>query len=142
MQQIRPSPADGRLTTSTGTPSLDGLFAGHAGLPLGHSLLIEETGTTDYASALLRCFAAEGIAQGHHVHVIGPGPGWVKELPGLVEGRGEKKGKGVAQSTEERMKIAWRYERQEGISNRGGCLSLISVILGYLAIRTHYGDFH
>lgn len=109
---IRPSPLDGRPTTSTGTPSLDAVLAGHAGLALGNSLLIEELGTTDYAGALLRYYAAEGLVQGHMVHVVGVGEQWGRELPGLVgaadthnetdSANKEKKG---------RMKIAWRYER-------------------------------
>lgn len=67
---LRPSPLDGRLTTSTGTHSLDSLLAGHAGLALGTSLLIEEHGTTDFAGYLARYFAAEGVVQGHQVHVL------------------------------------------------------------------------
>ena len=55
---VRPSPHDSRPITSTGTPSLDNLLAGHAGLPLGTSLLIEEHGTTDFSGVLLRYYAA------------------------------------------------------------------------------------
>lgn len=120
---LRPSPLDGRATTSTGTPTLDGLLAGHAGLPTGTSILIEENGTTDYAGALLRYYAAEGLVQGHHVHVMGVPEQWGRELPGLVEGK--EKEKHVSTSTE-RMKIAWRYERlgQPGTDpmSRGGPL--------------------
>lgn len=118
---VRPSPIDGRLTTSTGTASLDGLLAGHAGLALGCSILIEESGTTDYAGALLRFFAAEGLVQGHYVHVIGLPENWGRELPGVV-GDAENKDKPVQRS--EKMKIAWRYESLgqfgSGASARGG----------------------
>ena len=108
---VRPSPLDGRLTTSTGTRSLDTLLAGHAGLPLGTSVLIEESGTTDFSGALLRYFAAEGVVQGHVVHVLGVGDAWARELPGI---QAEKKSS--EKSTEQKiqgdkMKIAWRYER-------------------------------
>ena len=118
---LRPSPIDGRPTTSTGTPTLDSLLAGHAGLPMGTSILIGENGTTDYAGALLRYYAAEGLVQGHQVHVIGVPDQWGRELPGLVAGKQrEDQPSGVA----EKMKIAWRYERlgQLGIgtSTRGG----------------------
>ncbi|RPB22432.1 PAXNEB-domain-containing protein [Terfezia boudieri ATCC MYA-4762] len=92
---VRPSPVSGHPTTSTGTPSLDALLSGHAGLPLGSSVVIEESGTTDFGGALLRYYAAEGVVHGHHVVVVGMGEGIV---PG---GRKER----------ERMKIAWRYER-------------------------------
>ncbi|KAJ4318134.1 Elongator subunit elp4 [Neodidymelliopsis sp. IMI 364377] len=106
---VRPSPIDGRPTTSTGTPSLDGILAGHAGLPLGSSVLIEESGTTDYAGALLRFYAAEGVVQGHRVHVVGMGEVWGRELPGKSEDRGEEKRR-ESKERAEKMKIAWRYE--------------------------------
>lgn len=125
---VRPSPLDGRPTTSTGTQTLDNLLAGHAGLALGNTLLIEESGTTDFAGALLRYYAAEGIVQGHKVHVVGVGEQWGRELPGLVgaggtEGDGENKSGG----NKERMKIAWRYERlgefgTGALRSRGGIL--------------------
>lgn len=105
----RLSPVDGRATISTGTPSLDAVLAGHGGLPLGNSLLIEESGTTDYAGVLLRYYAAEGILQEHKIHVLGAGEFWTRELPGLSTGHDVKKiGNG---EKSEKMKIAWRYER-------------------------------
>jgi elongator complex protein 4 len=103
---VRPSPLDGRLVTSTGTFALDGLLAGHGGLALGCSLLIQESGTTDYAGALLKFYAAEGLLQGHHVHVVGLPKQWGRELPGIVSE--DAKAKAGAES--EKMKIAWRYE--------------------------------
>ena len=125
---VRPSPLDGRPTTSTGTASLDHLLGGHAGLPLGNSLLIEENGTTDFAGTLLKYYAGEGVVQGHKVHVVGMPEQWGRELPGVVEAgthdRAEKK-------EQDKMKIAWRYERLgvgeagTGVAGaRGGLLSL------------------
>ncbi|MCJ1283341.1 hypothetical protein MMC26_002669 [Xylographa opegraphella] len=110
---VRPSPLDGRLTTSTGTQSLDNLLAGHAGLALGCSILLEENGTTDYAGTLLRYYAAEGVAQQHHVHVVGVGEKWGRELPGLVNSSNhtEKIERHHKMEDKEKMKIAWRYER-------------------------------
>jgi elongator complex protein 4 len=123
---VRPSPIDGRITTSTGTRTLDNLLAGHAGLPLGTSVLIEENGTTDYAGALLRYFAAEGLVQGHHVHVVGVREKWGRELPGLV-GSAEKEGK--SRRADDKLKIAWRYEKQgqfeAGASSLRGGLSVL-----------------
>lgn len=104
---VRPSPIDGRPTTSTGTASLDALLAGHSGLALGSSILLEESGTTDYAGALLRFYAAEGLLQDHHVHVVGLPESWGRELPGAVA-ESAKKEKSVEKT--EKMKIAWRYE--------------------------------
>ncbi|MCJ1275807.1 hypothetical protein MMC21_003610 [Puttea exsequens] len=127
---VRPSPLDGRPTTSTGTQTLDDLLGGHAGLPLGNSLLIEENGTTDFAGALLRFYAAEGVVQGHKVHVVGLGEGWGRELPGLTGSSDGDSGKrGATKGDKERMKIAWRYERlgEAGSGSRGGiALSLLA----------------
>ncbi|KAJ2967256.1 hypothetical protein NQ176_g9749 [Zarea fungicola] len=104
----RPSPHDGRLTTSTGTQSLDQLLAGHAGLPMGTSLLIEETGTTDFGGMLIRYYASEGLVQGHHVHVLGFSDSWRRELPGLGSDTKEKTAKPES-SSDSKMKIAWRF---------------------------------
>ena len=122
---VRPSPLDGRPTTSTGTQSLDDLLAGHAGFVLGNSILIEESGTTDFAGALLRFYSAEGLIQGHKVHVVGVGQHWGRELPGVAEETGSALGKEAgAVVGKEKMKIAWRYERLgefgAGPSARGG----------------------
>ncbi len=106
----RPSPDDGRPTTSTGAPSLDNLLAGHAGLAMGKILLIEENGTTDFAGALLRYYAAEGVVQEQKIHVVGVPEQWGRSLPGLIgtaESLEEKRDK----RKDEKMKIAWRYER-------------------------------
>ncbi|KAF2473845.1 PAXNEB-domain-containing protein [Lindgomyces ingoldianus] len=111
----RPSPIDGRPTTSTGTPSLDNILAGHAGLPLGNSILIGESGTTDYAGALLRFYAAEGIVQGHQVHVVGMGEAWGRELPGLAVSKDDER-----KEKREKMKIAWRYEGLGQFENARG----------------------
>ncbi|KYK55866.1 Elongator complex protein 4 [Drechmeria coniospora] len=109
---VRPSPHDGRLTTSTGTITLDQILAGHAGLPLGSSLLIQESGTTDFAGTLLRYFAAEGLVQGHHVHVLGAGDEWRRDLPGLAS-HGKPSATQFTSSSPspspEKMRIAWRY---------------------------------
>lgn len=143
---VRPSPLDGRPTTSTGTHSLDELLGGHGGLALGHSVLIEESGTTDFASTLLRCYAAEGVLQGHTVHVVGVGAHWGRELPGVVSshiGGGEgviKDGGGDAvESDRGKMKIAWRYEKLgdvvAGPSGARGGDSLIPSYVGLLYLN-------
>lgn len=133
---VRPSPLDGRLTTSTGTPSLDNILAGHAGLALGCSILLEETGTTDYTGALLRYYAAEGVVQTHVVHVVGLGEQWGRELPGLVSAGKDDAGSGRLAGDTEKMKIAWRYERlgehgAGGAGSRGGILSLAHRVHSY-----------
>ncbi|KAE9976024.1 hypothetical protein EG328_002863 [Venturia inaequalis] len=109
---IRPSPVSGTQITSTGTASLDKLLA-VGGLALGSSLVIEEEGTTDFSSSLLRCFAAEGVLQGHAVFVVAPEGSMI--LPGEVE---EKGSRGKSREAEEKMKIAWRYERLGAFEGR------------------------
>lgn len=106
---LRPSPLDGRVTTSTGTPSLDSILAGHAGLPLGSCLLAEEHGTTDFSGSLLKYYAAEGLVQGHQVHVLGYPDAWKHELPAVAAKHENASGQSSTQANE-KMKIAWRYE--------------------------------
>ena len=146
---VRPSPLDGRPTTSTGTPSLDSLLAGFGGLALGNSILLEETGTTDYAGTLLRYYAAEGVVQGHMVHVVGVGELWGRELPGLVgSSDGIEDTESKKRGNEEKMKIAWRYERlgefgagRDG--SRGGSSpswrSIHFYIDQYISVLYHHG---
>jgi elongator complex protein 4 len=114
---LRPSSLDGRATTSTGTASLDAILAGHGGLVMGNSLLIEENGTTDFSGSLLKFFAAEGIAQGHKVVVVGSSPGWEKDLPGLSDDSESQKDAGSAEKM--KLKIAWRYERLGEADDKG-----------------------
>ena len=148
---IRPSPLDGRPTTSTGTQSFDDLLGGHAGLTLGNSVLIEENGTTDFAGALLRYYAAEGVVQGHKVHVVGVPEQWGRELPGLIGaalGEGDKDTGAVGDK--EKMKIAWRYERlgEFGAGARGGITPihrlLSFVYISYTSIieKAHVSCMH
>jgi elongator complex protein 4 len=125
---VRPSPLDGRLTTSTGTSSLDSFLAGNSGLALGTSLLVEESGTTDFSGTLLKYFAAQGVVHGQVIHVLGVHEGWGRELPGLSTIEKAKNKPGEKKAGEEKMKIAWRYERlpEIGSGQRGKLWSIIS----------------
>ncbi|ODQ80866.1 hypothetical protein BABINDRAFT_161061 [Babjeviella inositovora NRRL Y-12698] len=93
---VRPSTVTSQPTVSTGTNDLDKILL-HQGLPLGTSLLLEESGTTDFASVLLRVYAAQGIMHNRldatkaappntHVIVVGQQSDWGKQLPGLYKG--------------------------------------------------------
>jgi elongator complex protein 4 len=98
---------------------------------MGTSVLIEESGTTDFGAALLRYYAAEGVVQGHNVHVLGMNEAWGRELPGLAGSENSSK-KEEMRGSEDRMKIAWRYERLgEFGGSRGRCPFAL-----YLAIFT------
>lgn len=92
-------------------------------MALGTSLLIGESGTTDYASTLLRYYAAEGVVQGHRVHVVGMPESWGRDLPAAI-GAAQAGDDGERSLTKEseRMKIAWRYERlgEAGSGNARG----------------------
>jgi elongator complex protein 4 len=123
---LRPSPIDGRLTTSTGTSTLDALLAGHAGLALGHNIIFEENGTTDYAGSLLKYYAAEGIVQGHTLHIVGVREQWTKELPGLI-GAADHGVEAATKSNEaDKMKIAWRYEKLGRVGENAGVRGVYS----------------
>ncbi|KAF2396716.1 PAXNEB-domain-containing protein [Trichodelitschia bisporula] len=104
----RPSTTHSRTTTSTGTPSLDKLLGLGAGLALGTSLLLQESGTTDFARALLGTYASEGILQGHTVIVLAPEGSL--PLPGLAAERAPPPAKDAPGAGED-MRIAWRYKR-------------------------------
>ena len=130
---VRPSSLDGRPTTSTGTSSLDDLL-GHSGQALGTSVLIEEDGTTEFGTTLLRYFAAEGIVQGQKVHIVGVPESWGRELPAVAGPIGDDATKAEVskEANRERMKIAWRYERLGEFgagpsSARGGTPSMMLV---------------
>lgn len=121
---VRPSSLTSQPVTSTGAASLDSLLGGHGGLALGCSLLLEESGTTDFAGALLRYYAAEGVCYGHIIHVVEVGEGWVRELPGVAhETRSERKE--TPSKEDEKMKIAWRYERLGQAGERGAWTSVV-----------------
>lgn len=138
----RPSAVDGRLVTSTGTATLDNLLAGHGGLVLGSSLLIEESGATDYAGALLRFYAAEGLLQGHYVHVVGLPESWGRDLPGQTTEKKDKSKEAIEDS--EKMKIAWRYEKlgQKDVASRGGLEYCSSTIYAFLSLSICSFHFH
>lgn len=118
----KPSSISSHTVTSTGVPSLDSLLGGHGGLVLGSSLLIEESGTTDFSGALLRYYAAQGICHHHVVHLVGVGDGWVRGLPGVVDEKSHER-RDVVASDREKMKIAWRYESSGEAGERGACMS-------------------
>ncbi|KAK8443241.1 Elongator subunit elp4 [Candidozyma auris] len=127
---VRPSSSTSDPTISTGCADLDRILA-HQGLPLGHSLLVEESGSTDFASVLLRAFAAQGIFHDRlekdksfcHVVVVGAPEAWINDLPGEYKG-GSKEQKrariaadsskvSVSNMADKDLKIAWRYGLQK-----------------------------
>ncbi|PVH13887.1 uncharacterized protein CXQ87_002005 [Candidozyma duobushaemuli] len=123
---VRPSAANSEPTVSTGTADLDKIML-HQGLPLGSTLLIEESGTTDFSSVLLRAFATQGIMHNRiekdkvhsHVIVVGAPQTWANNLPGEYKGSSKEQKKAriasdsskvsVSNMADKDLKIAWRY---------------------------------
>ncbi|KAK6203202.1 Elongator complex protein 4 [Scheffersomyces amazonensis] len=131
---IRPSLITSQPTISTGVSDLDKILL-HQGLPLGNSLLVEESSTTDFSSVILRAFTSQGIIHNRinkdelysHVIVVGVPSQWANDLPGLYKGssKEQKKAKIVENESkisvsnlstrqsstrnENDLKIAWRY---------------------------------
>lgn len=115
---VRLSSKDARWITSSGSSSFDYYLSG--GIPMKSLLVIEED-TMDYASVLLKFFAAEGLKQDHAIW-LGPSIGetWFRQLPGDSD-RPNKNENSAGEDShssppsknpqQERMKIAWRYEQ-------------------------------
>lgn len=119
---------------SSGASDLDKVLQ-HSGIPLGSLLLLEEDGTTDFTSRLIKVFLSEGIIQNRieelgkkhltHSIVIGMQSQWSSELPGLYLGSSKDRKKQLVKDQEGKlsvsnvvnsqndMKIAWRYGLQK-----------------------------
>lgn len=133
---VKPSLITSQPTVSTGCADLDKIMV-HLGLPLGNTILIEESGTTDFSLVLLRAFASQGIlhnrlktaeqaAASTHVIVVGAPSSWARDLPGEYKGSSKEQKKAqiaqdsaqvsVANMAEKDLKIAWRYGLQKAPS--------------------------
>lgn len=135
---VRPSVATSQSTVSTGVPDLDKILV-HQGLPTGTLLLVEESGTTDFASVIMRCFTSQGIlhnrlenSTGTHSVIVGMNQMWASELPSIYKGssRDQKRAKVLENESKmsvsnmkeaggsRDMKIAWRYgiNKQQAVS--------------------------
>ncbi|GMF57459.1 unnamed protein product [[Candida] boidinii] len=87
---IKPSILTSMPCVSTGSNDLDKVL-GHQGLPVGTSLLIEENGTTDFATTLLKIYLSQGLIQNRlipskpntHEILVGMDQNWSRSLPGF-----------------------------------------------------------
>lgn len=108
---VRPSLFNSKPCISSSSRSLDQLLQ-HGGLPQGSVTLVEEHGTTDFASSILKGFAALGVDESRHqcpttVLCVGS-PEYLKVLPGVKQEPTEEP---KMPNNGEKMKIAWRYQR-------------------------------
>ncbi|CAL9732663.1 elongator complex protein 4 [Monosporozyma unispora] len=114
---VRPSTVSANLVASTGCFDLDKLLS-HMGLPLGHSLLIEEETTTDFQSILTKLFAVQGVVhnrlngtgdahkQGNtHVVFISMNQFMAKELPGVYKGSRKEIKKSKIKEEENKLSV-------------------------------------
>ncbi|KAG7194741.1 uncharacterized protein KQ657_004420 [Scheffersomyces spartinae] len=134
---IRPSIVTSQPTVSTGSSDLDKLLL-HSGIPLGCSLIVEESSTTDFASVLVRLFVSQGVLHNRiddgnvqlcHLVVVGMPQSWANDLPGPYKGTSKEQKKLKIKENEQKisvsnlsniqterqrtggsdLKIAWRY---------------------------------
>lgn len=140
---VKPSIITSQPTISSGAADLDRQL-GHGGVALGTSVLVEETGATDYALVLLKYFASQGVVHNRlgdsklhsHVIVVGENPHlWAKDLPGVYKGSRKEAKKNAVLKQESKLsvqnvinpsvrnprssdlKIAWRYGLKQSPSS-------------------------
>lgn len=113
--------------TSTGIPSLDDILGG--GLPLSCTLLILAPDThSAYGELVQKYFIAQGLACGQKVYIVDDGAPdlakdcmWMQGTQGVVsqiplndvkDGPGDDNDE-ASQGSEDKIKIAWRYEQMK-----------------------------
>lgn len=135
---VKPSLVTSQPIVSTGCADLDKIMV-HLGLPLSNTMIIEESGTTDFSLVLLRAFASQGIIHNRlktadqatastHVVVVGAPAAWARDLPGEYKGSSKEQKKAqiaqvsaevsVANMAEKDLKIAWRYGLQKNPADK------------------------
>ena len=102
---IRYSSSRGGRVISSGTPTLDSLLSSYGGIPLGSMVLVEEQGTTDFASVIMRCAASQGVVFDQPVWVGGVDRPWNFDCPGISTSSAKR----TATSSDSELRIAWRY---------------------------------
>ncbi|PVZ98619.1 hypothetical protein BB558_005379 [Smittium angustum] len=117
-------PQNSLVLVSTGIPSLDDVLGG--GLALGSVILVEEDNLTGYSKILQSLFEAQAIASDQSILIVKQGLSSVSQLslPNFLNNiKTEKNNSSTNQQPEapnpetEKMKIAWRYEKQDVSNN-------------------------
>jgi len=107
------------LLTSTGIPSLDDILGG--GLQLGTDLLLLNPDPhSSHASLVQKYCISQGLASGHHVHVFDSDPKdivascmWKLDADSNSNPIQTSNEDDESDMTDDKVKIAWRYESME-----------------------------
>lgn len=99
---------------STGVPSLDKVLRG--GLPLGTLTILEEDSLGVHASTFLRCFVAQGVAQGQRCLAcvpdsVTPAEKFQETLPALGDLKATAAASSASQTPGDGLAIAWQYRK-------------------------------
>ncbi|XP_071452722.1 elongator complex protein 4 [Hetaerina americana] len=108
IQGTRLSLRNAQLLVSSGIPSYDSFIGG--GLPVGTLCCIEEDVSGVYSKLMLKHFIAEGVLNGHFIALASqntPSDDLSQELPCPVT---DTPFTSHTSSSNDQMKIAWRYE--------------------------------
>ena len=111
---------------SSGIPSMDTQLLG-GGIPVGYILSIVQDDPSVYWKLFAKFFCAEGLEADHKILLIGRGAKTMaRELPESTDSQ-EKANVSGNNHNEEKLKIAWAYQKQRQPMGRTG----ISQIPGY-----------
>ncbi|OWB65543.1 hypothetical protein B5S33_g3076 [[Candida] boidinii] len=121
---IKPSILTSMPCVSTGSNDLDKVL-GHQGLPVGTSLLIEENGTTDFATTLLKIYLSQGLIQNRlipskpntHEILVGMDQNWSRSLPGLYKGSSKDRKKQAVKEHESKVSVSNLLDQPEIINH-------------------------
>ncbi|OWB71354.1 hypothetical protein B5S31_g1040 [[Candida] boidinii] len=122
---IKPSILTSMPCVSTGSNDLDKVL-GHQGLPVGTSLLIEENGTTDFATTLLKLYLSQGLIQNRlipskqntHEILVGMDQNWSRSLPGLYKGSSKDRKKQTVKEHESKVSVSNLLDQSEIINHK------------------------
>jgi len=135
----RISPASNlTLITSTGISSLDDILGG--GLPLSCSLVFAAPDIhSSYGDLIQKYFVAQGLAVGHRVCVVCQNPReFVEDVMWFpktqMQAQVAEETDDSADSTAQKVKIAWRYEKMGQFQTTVGN----SYVIGHLFVRDHW----